>query len=37
MNLGGFGYVLKPRLASDLLRAVDAVLRGESFISTAAS
>ena len=37
MNLGGFGYVLKPRLASDLLRAVDAVLRGETFISTAAS
>ena len=37
MNLGAFGYVLKPRLASDLLRAVDAVLRGETFISTAAS
>jgi DNA-binding NarL/FixJ family response regulator len=36
MNLGASGYVLKRRLASDLLPAVDAVLRGETFISTTA-
>jgi DNA-binding NarL/FixJ family response regulator len=36
MNLGASGYVLKPRLASDLLPAVDAVLRGKIFVSTTA-
>jgi DNA-binding NarL/FixJ family response regulator len=36
MNLGASGYVLKPRLASDLLPAVETVLRGETFISTTA-
>jgi DNA-binding NarL/FixJ family response regulator len=34
INLGASGYVLKTRLASDLLTAVDAVLRGKTFIST---
>jgi len=34
MNLGASGYVLKTRLASDLLTAVDAVLRGKTFVST---
>jgi DNA-binding NarL/FixJ family response regulator len=36
MNLGASGYVLKPRLASDLLPAVDAVLRGKIFVSATA-
>jgi DNA-binding NarL/FixJ family response regulator len=34
MNLGVSGYVLKTRLAPDLLTVVDAVLRGKTFIST---
>jgi DNA-binding NarL/FixJ family response regulator len=31
--LGARGYVHKPRAATDLLRAIDTVLRGEQFVS----
>jgi DNA-binding NarL/FixJ family response regulator len=33
LNLGAAGYVVKTRLASDLLAAVDAVLGGRQFVS----
>lgn len=33
MSTGGQGYVHKPRAQSDLLPAIDAVLRGEQFVS----
>ncbi len=33
LNLGGVGYVVKTRIASDLLAAVDAVLGGGQFVS----
>jgi len=35
LSLGAFGYVLKSRAQSDLLPAVEAVLRGEQFVSSA--
>jgi DNA-binding NarL/FixJ family response regulator len=33
LNLGALGYVHKPRAKSDLLHAIEAVLRGERFVS----
>jgi two-component system nitrate/nitrite response regulator NarL len=33
LNLGGMGYVLKMRTASDLMAAVKAVLEGRQFVS----
>jgi len=33
-NSGGRGYVVKTRAGSDLLAAVDAILRGEQFVSS---
>jgi DNA-binding NarL/FixJ family response regulator len=33
LNLGARGYVLKTRVASDLLAAVEAVLEGRQFVS----
>jgi len=33
LRLGALGYVHKPRVYSDLLCAVDAILRGEQFVS----
>jgi DNA-binding NarL/FixJ family response regulator len=35
-NAGALGYVVKPRLASDLVPALEAVLAGERFISPCA-
>ncbi len=35
LNLGAHGYVLKSEAAGDLLTAVEAVLRGERFVSSA--
>ena len=32
-NVGALGYVIKPRLASDLVPALDAVLAGRRFVS----
>ena len=32
-NVGALGYVIKPRLASDLVTALDAALAGKRFIS----
>ena len=32
-NAGALGYVIKPRLASDLVSAIDAALAGERFVS----
>jgi DNA-binding NarL/FixJ family response regulator len=32
-NVGAWGYVVKTRVASDLLAAVDAVLEGRQFVS----
>jgi DNA-binding NarL/FixJ family response regulator len=34
LSLGGWGYVLKTRAESDLLAAIDAVLRGKQFVSS---
>jgi DNA-binding NarL/FixJ family response regulator len=34
-NLGALGYVIKAHAASDLLAAVETVLRGEQFVSNA--
>jgi len=33
-NSGGRGYVVKTRAGSDLLAAVDAILKGEQFVSS---
>jgi DNA-binding NarL/FixJ family response regulator len=33
LNLGAWGYVLKPNVATDLLPAIDAVLGGRRFVS----
>jgi len=33
LNLGAWGYVVKTRVASDLLAAVDAFLEGRQFVS----
>jgi DNA-binding NarL/FixJ family response regulator len=33
LEVGGFGYVVKPRLASDLIPAIKAALEGTVFIS----
>jgi len=33
LSLGALGYVLKAHAATDLLAAVDAVLRSEQFVS----
>lgn len=33
LSLGALGYVVKTRIASDLLAAMDAVLRGRQFVS----
>jgi DNA-binding NarL/FixJ family response regulator len=33
LNVGALGYVIKPRLASDLVPALDAALAGKRFIS----
>ncbi len=35
MRLGAWGYVFKARAESDLLPAIDAVLSGERFVSSA--
>lgn len=35
LSLGALGYVHKPRCQTDLLPAIDAVLRGEQFVSPA--
>jgi DNA-binding NarL/FixJ family response regulator len=35
LSLGALGYVLKSRAQTDLLPAIEAVLRGEHFVSTA--
>jgi DNA-binding NarL/FixJ family response regulator len=36
-NVGAWGYVVKTRVASDLLAAVDAVLEGRHFVSVGLS
>jgi DNA-binding NarL/FixJ family response regulator len=33
LKLGAWGYVVKTRVASDLLGAVDAFLKGRQFVS----
>ena len=34
LALGAFGYVVKTRLATDLLTAIEAVLHGQTFVSS---
>jgi DNA-binding NarL/FixJ family response regulator len=34
LSLGAWGYIVKPRAASELMAAVEAVLEGRRFVSS---